>query len=136
MELPGIDLSELELGFVVSLGALREVFQGLNINGRRWWFSSDPHDALETGYVILGHGCEGCVDRLNTLHFRVPVIGSGGSKDCTDRTILMIDPSIATAEEPGYYLLDDRITEDPAEDFFNFYEPIEQALIARLQARN
>jgi hypothetical protein len=48
----------------------------------------------------------------------------------------MIDPSIATAEEPGYYLLDDRITEDPAEDFFNFYEPIEQALIARLQARN
>lgn len=131
-----IDLSELELGFVVSMGALREVLQRLNINGRRWWFASDPHDAVETGYVILGHGCEGCVDRLNTLHFRVPVICSDSSKSRTDRTILVIDPSTATAVEPGYYLLDGRITEDPAEDFFNFYEPIEQALIARLQARN
>jgi hypothetical protein len=48
----------------------------------------------------------------------------------------MIDRSSADAEEPGYYLLVDRITEDPEEDFHSFYEPVERALIARLQARN
>ena len=130
-----VDLSEVELGFVVSIGTLRDILHGLNIKGRRWFFASDPIDALETGYVILGHGCDGCMDRLNTLHFRVPVVGVGDSNATTDRIILMIEQSIA-AEEPGYYLLDDQITEDPAEDFFNFYEPLERALIAQLQANN
>ena len=130
-----VDFSELELGFVVSLGTLREVLRDLNIHGRRWWLASDPEDAVEIGYVILGHGCEGCVDRLNTLHFRIPEVGNDGSKK-TDRVILMLDSSTASAEEPGYYLLDGRITEDPVEDFFNFYGPIEQALIARLLAKN
>ena len=109
------------------------MLRGLNINGRRWFIASDPQDAAETGYVILGHGCEGCFDRLNTVHFRIPVVGDDGSKR-TDRLILMIDRSTADAEEPGYYLLDDRITEDPEEDFHTFYEPVERALIARLRA--
>jgi len=131
-----VDLSEVELGFLVSLGALREALKELNVNGRRWFIASDPQDAAELGYITLAHGCEGCVDRLNVLHFRIPVVGSGDSDGRLDRLILMIDRSAAEAEEPGYYLLDDRVTEDPAEDFFNFYEPIERALIARLQARN
>ena len=130
------DLSEVELGFLVSLGALREALKELNIDGRRWWVASDPQDAAELGYITLAHGCEGCVDRLNILHFRVPVVGIGDSDGRTDRLILMIDRSTATAEEPGYYLLNDRITEDPEEDFHSFYEPVERALIARLQANN
>jgi len=44
-----VDLGELELGFVVSLGVLREVLRGLSLNGRRWWIASDPHDAAEEG---------------------------------------------------------------------------------------
>jgi hypothetical protein len=48
----------------------------------------------------------------------------------------MFEPSTTTPEEPGFYLQDDRILEDPAEDLFRFLLPIEQALIARLQARN
>ncbi len=96
-----VDLNEIELGFVVSLGALREAIKELNVDGRRWWISRDPHDAAELGYVTIAHGCQGCMDWLNTLHFRVPVLGN----DCSnrpDRTILIVDPSTATAEEPGY----------------------------------
>jgi hypothetical protein len=128
-----VDLSELDFGFVVSLGILREVLKGLNANGRRWWISSDPHDAADTGYVSIGHGCQGCVDRLNTLHFRVPVIG-GEVSNRTDRLILMIGPTTVTAEEPGFYLQDGSIVDDPVEDFCVFYEPLKRALIARLQA--
>jgi hypothetical protein len=130
------DFSEVELGFVVDLRTLRDVLQGLNIDGRRWFVASDPQDAIETGYVILGHGCEGCIDPLNTLNFRVPVVGVGDWNGRVDRLILMIDPSTVTAEEPGFYLGDGRIIEDSAEDFLRFYEPIERALITRMQARN
>ena len=128
------DMSEVEMGFVVSLGVLREVLRGLNIRGRRWWISSDPHDAAEDGYISVAHGTVGAYDRLNTLHFRVPVIGNERTK-FTDRLILMFDPSTTTAVEPGYYLHDGRILEDPVEDLASFYEPIEGALIARLQQR-
>jgi hypothetical protein len=44
------DFSEVELGFVVDLRTLRETLKVLNIAGRRWWLSSDPQDAAETGY--------------------------------------------------------------------------------------
>jgi|SRR5665213_798582 len=128
------DMSEVEMGFVVSLGVLREVLRGLNIRGRRWWISSDPHDAAEDGYISVAHGTVGAYDRLNTLHFRVPVIGNEGTK-FTDRLILMFDPSTAIAVEPGYYLNDGHILEDPVEDLVSFYEPIERALLTRLQAR-
>src|ERR1035438_3955124 len=63
------------IGLVVSLAMLREVLKGMNVDGRRWWISSDPHDAADAGYLTIAHGTKGCVDRLNTLHFRVPVNG-------------------------------------------------------------
>jgi hypothetical protein len=131
-----VDFSDVDLGLVVSLAALREALKGMNIDGRRWWISSDPHDAAEAGFISIGHGCKGCSDRLNTLHFRVPVVGNQGWKARTDRLILLIDPSTASAEDPGYYLEDGRIVQDSVEDFFCFYQPVERALIARLQARN
>jgi hypothetical protein len=127
-------MSEVEMGFVVSLGVLREVLRELNIKGRRWWISSDPHDAAEGGYISVAHGTVGAYDRLNTLHFRVPVIGNEDSK-FTDRLVLMFDPSTTTAVEPGYYLHDGQILEDPVEDIASFYEPIEEALIGRLRER-
>jgi hypothetical protein len=48
----------------------------------------------------------------------------------------MFDPSTAAAEDPGYYIDNGRVMQDSVEDFYSFYEPIERALIARLQARN
>jgi hypothetical protein len=131
-----VDLSDVELGFVVSLGALREAIKELNVDGRRWWLSSDPEDAVETGYVSIAHGTVGAYDRLNTLHFRVPVVGNVDSNRSTDRLILLVDPSSATAEEAGFYRSGGRINEDPVEDLYSFYDPIERALIARLNSRN
>jgi hypothetical protein len=130
------DFSEVEIGIVVNLQTLREVLKELSFDGMRWWIASDPHDSAETGFVTIGHGDPRCVDRLNTLYYRAPVVGNEKWKERTDRLIVMVDPSTANAEEPGYYLEDGRVVEDPLEDFISFYEPIERALIARLQTRN
>jgi len=131
-----VDRSELDLGFVLSLGTLREVLRSLNVDGRRWWISSDPHDAAEEGFISIGHGCQGCYDRLNTIHFRIPVVGNQGWKARTDRLILLLDSTTASAEDPGYYLDDGRVFEDPVEDLLCFYQPFERALAARLQANS
>src|ERR1019366_1975191 len=44
-----VDFSDVDLGLVVSLATLREVLKGMNVDGRRFWISSDPHDAAEDG---------------------------------------------------------------------------------------
>ena len=126
------DLSAVELGFVVNLKVLREVLKDLNIDGSRWWIACDPIDAAETGFITIGHGYPRCIDRLNTLHFHLPVVGDECSK--TDRLILIIDPSVITQVEPCLYLHNGRVLEAPIEDFVSFYEPIKRALLARLQA--
>jgi hypothetical protein len=130
------DFDEVDLGFVVSLGTLREVLKNLSLDGKRWWIASDPHDAVETGMITVGHGDPRCTDRLNTLYYRVPVVGNREWTARTDRLVLMFDPSTAIAEDPGYYIENGRIIQDSVEDFFCFYQPVERALIARLQTRN
>jgi hypothetical protein len=40
------DSSKLELGFMVSLGSLREVLKGVSIDGRRWRIDSDPQELM------------------------------------------------------------------------------------------
>jgi hypothetical protein len=51
-----IDFTEVELGWVIDLKTLREVLSSLTVDGRRWWISSDPAYAAETGFVSIGFG--------------------------------------------------------------------------------
>jgi hypothetical protein len=113
---------------------LREVLKALSIDGKRWWIASDPYDASVRGYVSIGHGDPQCSDRLNTLHFRIPVLGNKTSRAGTDSLILLFDPSTSFPEEPGYYLENERVMQDALENFMSFYSPIKSALIARLRA--
>src|ERR1035441_459763 len=96
------DLSELELGIVVSLNTLREVLKRLSTGGKKWWIASDPIDAIADGYITIAHGDPQCFDRLNTLHFRVPVVTSDFLPQRTDRIVLMVEPTTTTRrwEEP------------------------------------
>lgn len=125
----------MELGFVVNLETFREVLKGLSINGRRWWIASDPYDAAETGCVAVGHGDPQCRDRLNTLYFRIPVLGNEVPRAGTDNLVVLFEPSTVSAAEPGYYIENGRVMQDCLEDFACFFYPIKDALIARLQAR-
>jgi hypothetical protein len=131
-----IDIEQVEVGFVVNLDTFREVLKGLSINGRRWWIASDPHDAVETGYISVGHGDPECTDRLNILLFRIPVLNNEMPRAGTDRLVLLFDSSVASAEEPGYYIENGRIMQDCLEDFACFFYPIRDALVARLRAEH
>jgi hypothetical protein len=128
-----IDINGVELGFVVNLKTLREALKELNINGRRWWIASDPYDAAARGYISIGHGDPRCEDRLNTVHFRFPIVGDVTPKISADNVVLLIDPSICTSEAPGFYLENGRVVQDALEDFLCFYPPLKRALITRLQ---
>ena len=93
-----------------------------------------PQDAAEMGTSRL-RTAPGCLRSTEHLHFRLPVVCGEYATSRSDSLILMIDQSIVTAEEPGFYTGDGRIVEDPVEDLYSFYGPIKRALIARLQAR-
>jgi hypothetical protein len=128
------DFDAVELGIVVNLGTLRKVLKQMSIDGRRWWIASDPQEATETGSITIGHGDPHCGDRLNTLYFRIPVVSHEISRAGTDRLVLLFDPSLVTAEGPGFYIESGRVTQDSLEDFICFYGPIKRALISWMQA--
>ena len=128
-----IDINEIELGFVVSLKTLRELLKGLSVGARRWWIASDPADALESHYVTIGHGDPGCIDRLNTLYYKVPVLNDESPMVGAERLILLLDPSVISAEQPGLYIEDGRVLRDEFADIECFFQPIRWALIALLR---
>jgi hypothetical protein len=111
----------------------REVLKGLSVDGKTWWIASDPYDAVETGYISIGHGDRHCADRLNTLYFRILVLGNEVPRAGTDRLVLLFETSTVSTVEPGYYIENGRVMQDCLEDFACFFQPIKDALIARLQ---
>jgi hypothetical protein len=116
-----LNLDEVDLGFVVNLETLRDVLKTMSVNGRRWWIASDPRDAIATHTVTIGHGDPRCVDRLNALYFRVPVLNDEM-------------PMAGSAEQPGIYIEDGRVGEDSVADLQAFYDPIQRALLIKLQS--
>jgi hypothetical protein len=129
-------LDEVDLGFVVNLETLRDVLKAMSVNGRRWWIASDPSDAIDTQTVTIGHGDPRCHDRLNTLYYRVPVLNEEMPMAGTDKLTLMRDSSVVSAEQPGIYIEDGRVFKDSVEDLQSFYDPIQRALMAKLQSFN
>jgi hypothetical protein len=127
-------LDGVDLGFVVNLETLRNVLKAMSVNGRRWWIASDPSDAIDSHTITIGHGDPGCHDRLNTLYFRVPVLNEEMPMAGPNKLTLMLDSSVVSAEQPGIYIEDGRVGEDTVADLQSFYDPIQRALLTKLQS--
>jgi hypothetical protein len=52
----------------------------------------------------------------------------------TDKLIVMLDSSVVSAEQPGLYFENGRVLQDSLADLQSFYDPIERALLAKLQS--
>lgn len=128
----GFDISEIEIGFAVNLGTLRQILRGLSVDGKQWWIACDPVYATEKGIVTIGHGDPGCIDRLNTIYFDIPILNEESPLRGTDNLIALLDSSVIAAVQPGLYMEGDRILPDPVTDMECFFQPIRQALILRL----
>lgn len=124
-----IDLDKIDLGLVVSLATLREVLARLSVNGCKWWIASDPADALDNRFVTIGHGDPRCVDRLNTLYYRLPVLNDVKPIAGTNKLIVLLDSSVVSPEQPGLYMENGRVLEDVIADVEYFFFPIKRALV-------
>jgi hypothetical protein len=129
-----LNLDEIDLGFVVNLETLRDVLKSMSVDGRRWWIASDPIDAIDSHTLTIGHGDPGCQDRLNTLYYRVPVLNQDMPLGGTERIVLMFDSSVVWAEQPGLYREGSAVYEDSLSDLESFFDPLQQALLAKLQS--
>jgi hypothetical protein len=106
----------------------------MSVSGRKWWIASDPGDAIDTHTVTIGHGDPACHDRLNTLYFRVPILNEEMPMAGSDKLSLMLDSSVVWAEQPGLYSEDGMVFEDSVADLQSFYDPIQRALLTKLQS--
>jgi hypothetical protein len=129
-----LNLDEIDLGFVVNLETLRDVLKSMSVDGRRWWIASDPIDAIDSHTLTIGHGDPGCQDRLNTLYYRVPVLNQDMPLGGTERIVLMFDSSVVWAEQAGLYREGSAVYEDSLSDLESFFDPLQQALLAKLQS--
>jgi|GEM_PF-4086628 hypothetical protein len=131
-----IRLDDIDLGLVVNLATLRSVLATLSVDGRKWWIASDPTDTLRCRFLTIGHGDRGCVDRLNTLYYRVPALNEAMPSAGPDNLIVLLDSSILVPEQPGLYIEDGRVLEDVVTDMESFFYPIKQALVAMLSGQS
>ena len=124
-----IDLNDVDVGFVINIATLRTVLNTLNVGGRRFWIASDPADAIESGFIMIGVGSRHCTDRLNTISFRIPVLNPEMPFAGTDRVVVVVHHSVITAEVPGFYVEKGRVLRDDLADFESFYFPLKRALL-------
>jgi hypothetical protein len=61
------NLDEVDIAVLVNVEILRQVLKKLSRNGRRWWLACEPAYVLESGFLTIGYGDPGCIDRLNTV---------------------------------------------------------------------
>lgn len=127
------NLEEIDLGFVVNIATLRQVLKKMSVDGRRWWIASDPTDAIENHYAVVGYGDSGCLDRLNTLYYRVPILNEEAPFAGTEKLVLLLDSSVVTPEQPGLYMEGGRVLEDGFTDMECFFFPLKRALVAMLR---
>lgn len=128
-----VSLEDIDLGVVVNIETLRRVLRDLSVDGRRWWIASDPSDALESGFLTIGHGDPGCIDRLNTLYYRLPVLNEEKPVAGFEKLVLVLDSSVIVPEQPGLYIEDGRLMKDEFADIEGFFMPIKRALAEMLR---
>lgn len=127
-----INLDEVDLAVAVNVEILREVLKKLSASGTTFWIACEPAYAFERGYLTIGHGCRGCTDRLNTVLYRVPILNRDQPLGGPDKLLVLIDPSVIIAEQPGLYRDGDGIALDELADLEDFLLPIRRALVSVL----
>lgn len=127
------NLDNVDLGFILNIRMLREVLAGISSDGRTWWIATDLADAIERGYVTIGHGDPRCKDRLNTLYYRVPVLNMERPLAGNDRIVVLLEAGVVAAEQAGLYFEHGRVVQDVVEDIQSFLIPIQRALARRFE---
>ena len=125
-------LDDVEIAVVVNVEILRQVLQKLSRNGKKWWIACEPGYALESGFVAIGYGDPGCVDRLNTIYYKVPILNEDPPLGGPDKLVVLLDSSVVVPEQRGLYREGDRVLEDEIADFEDFFMPIARGMVTVL----
>ena len=123
------NLDEVALAVAVNVEILREVLKKLTANKGTWWIACEPAYAFEKGYVTLAFGCPQCTDRLNTVLYRVPILNRDQPPGGPDKLVVLIDPAVVVAEQPGLYHDGSDVQLDELADLEDFLFPIRRALV-------
>jgi hypothetical protein len=124
-----LNLDDIEIALVVNVEILRQVLKKLSSNGKRWWIACEPAYVLENGFLTVGYGDPGCVDRLNTVYYKLPLLNDDPPLGGPDKLVVVLDSSVVVPEQRGLYREGNRVLEDEIADIEDFFLPITRALV-------
>ena len=125
-----LNVDDVDLAVVVSVEILRQVLKKLSVNGhRKWWIACEPEYVLESGFVMIGFGDAGCLDRLNTIFYKLPILNEDPPLGGPDKLVVLLDSSVVVPEQRGLYREGDRVLEDEIADMEDFFTPILRAMV-------
>ena len=84
---------------------------------------------LESGFLTIGYGDPGCVDRLNTVYYKLPILNEDPPLGGPDKQVVLVDSSVVVAEQCGLYREGDRVLQDEIADIEDFFTPIARAMV-------
>lgn len=124
-----LNVDDVDIAVVVNVEILRQVLKKLSGNKKKWWIACEPAYVLEAGFLAIGYGDPGCVDRFNTVYYKVPILNQDRPLGGPDRLVVLLDSSVVVAEQPGLYWEGDRVLQDEVTDMEDFLIPILRALV-------
>jgi hypothetical protein len=124
-----LNLDDVDIAVVVNVEILRQVLRKLSTNGKKWWIACEPAYVLERGFVTIGYGDPGCVDRLNTIYYKAPILNEDPPLGGPDKLVVLLDSSVIVAEQCGLYCGGGRVLQDEMADFEDFFTPIARAMV-------
>ena len=86
-------------------------------------------EVVEAGFLTIGYGDPGCVDRLNTIYYKLPILNEDPPLGGPDKQVVLVDSSVLIAEQCGLYREGDRVLEDQVSDLEDFFTPILRAVV-------
>ena len=124
-----LNLDDVDIALVVNVEILRQVLRKLSHNGQKWWIACEPAYALEDGFLTIGYCEPGCVDRLNTVYNKVPLLNDDAPLGGPDKLVVLLDSTVVVPEQCGLYREGDRVLEDEVADIEDFFVPMVRALV-------
>lgn len=115
---------EIEVGYFLSIPALRALLSSVSTPTRRWTVERSPQSC-----VIIGYSNPVYTDMPNALMYEFPCMQRNPLTRDESWALILLHPVAASQRAYGLYFDEDGIKQDLLADWESFWHPLHEALV-------